>query len=635
MPTVSPATSPWFIDSDDGTLIEFRSSFLSGSMKLAFRQNTTLGGCNALTSLEPVSLVEPAPLDFTAFSGSVSRFNDRLSLFMEEYTPSRIDSVVNVAQAEISEFAPVRTFVTRHDFVNVESLGLSSGSPNQVFFVSGSVILLPTKGTPTVFVGGTNGERWAVTPDLTTALPDARVFEYDQNLGQVTFGDGIHGAIPVAEQGLSLRISIRNGGGTWKYVGLVVEQKAQTNIGLVKTVRNKIFYSQAKIAYADASKVTNVHSKLNCIVQDVKFEDGTLLKQFRLWSLSLGGEVTASGGNIALTNTTGNGFIKAQTRRATQPPGPTSVDHKGAVVPNGSNRDVNTHIPLTMVQNYPSMKATAPAGGNFQAADANVAGLQIVEMTPLIGGVITTPKPYKSDIQVYPIFEIREEITYNQLVVHAPQLDGQPCSATPTPTPIYRMWWFTWPDVYFIPISGFDVENFSSPNQFRVADTEMSFFARLRCCVNPLQNTGRNIRMTQIADVVGDFDNDVRQGADANGYNTVSSTVYGDSIFGRAVSGSSARHPEWAAMTWEARVSDFDKEYELRTFGGILSQDFVCTWDAEEGIITQLPDLIITKTLIGSPCVNVVINDVVGDYRLKGVSSTYQVTSGIYPFLPG
>ena len=115
--------------------------------------------------------------------------------------------------------------------------------------------------------------------------------------------------------------------------------------------------------------------------------------------------------------------------------------------------------------------------------------------------------------------------------------------------------------MYFIPISGFDIENFSSPLQFRVADTEISSFARLRCCLTPLQNTGRIIRMTQIADVVGDFDNDVRQGADANNYNTgISSTVYGDSIFGRAVSGSSARHPEWAAMTWEARVPDFDKE---------------------------------------------------------------------------
>lgn len=70
------------------------------------------------------------------------------------------------------------------------SASVSTGEPGQRL----EVLYPPAvEGSQTVKVGGT---AWEAVADLSKAGPDAEVYTFDPQTGQVRFGDGVHGAIP-------------------------------------------------------------------------------------------------------------------------------------------------------------------------------------------------------------------------------------------------------------------------------------------------------------------------------------------------------------------------------------------------------------------------------------------------------
>ena len=208
-------TDAWFIDNDDNTRIRITDGG-GGSLFFAQTAEDSLGAC-PLASSGTLTTVDVLPSDFQADSGSVSRLGDRLSLFIEESTLSLLGGDPTIF--DIPGGPRTKSVITRFDFINVETLGISGGGGDQVFQVSGNAILTPTLGTPIIFVGELDGERWTRTADLSTASTIDKVFEYDATLGKVQFGDGVSGAIPEIGKNIILRITIRDGGGKWKSAG--------------------------------------------------------------------------------------------------------------------------------------------------------------------------------------------------------------------------------------------------------------------------------------------------------------------------------------------------------------------------------------------------------------------------------
>jgi len=66
----------------------------------------------------------------------------------------------------------------------------SDASPNQVFSVWFPPVV---PGSQVVYVAGT---AWTAVPDLSSAGPADRVYQFDPGTGAIRFGDGAHGAIP-------------------------------------------------------------------------------------------------------------------------------------------------------------------------------------------------------------------------------------------------------------------------------------------------------------------------------------------------------------------------------------------------------------------------------------------------------
>jgi hypothetical protein len=355
------ANSAWFFDQDDGTFINVgRFSYqevadMPGVLfpypRLWFRQNVTASSCDEFTTADPEGVLagqthsEPSvpapfpaapsgvstfgdlpnswlttsellPADMTFNSGSFSRFSDRISLFLEEFTPSRIEQSTEIVKA-IAEIDSdnffntpsltqrtniVTSFITRYDFVNVESLGTSNGSPNQAFTVSGSAILVPTRGNAIVTVAGTKWTR-VTSAELLVAASTAQFFSYSATTGTVTFGngDGIsgHGLIPLTSSEIVLKITIRNGGGTWQYQGITVDPKDGKNIGVVKSVKNKVFYSAAEIAIVNYT-LAAINSNLTVTETDwISDSNGATLATSRTWEFSPWASVSS---DIALTD---------------------------------------------------------------------------------------------------------------------------------------------------------------------------------------------------------------------------------------------------------------------------------------------------------------------------------------------
>ncbi len=172
----------WFLDYDDNTLIQL--SLISGSMAYSQKINPTKTVCspNEVGSTPTTGV----PSDAESAAGSISRFSDRLSVFFEELTPSRMGGSPSVLSPNLG---PFKSVLTRYDFINVSTLGTSDGSPNQTYVASG--ISLPTTGTPFVFVGGlSGGEKWTtqVTSFVTTTITVTPVVD-----GTTTWGYRITG----------------------------------------------------------------------------------------------------------------------------------------------------------------------------------------------------------------------------------------------------------------------------------------------------------------------------------------------------------------------------------------------------------------------------------------------------------
>jgi alpha-L-arabinofuranosidase len=72
------------------------------------------------------------------------------------------------------------------------SAALSTGSPDQTFYVYYPPVV---PNTESVYV---NGELWHEVQSLSTAGPGDDVYEFDASKGEITFGDGMHGAVPSA-----------------------------------------------------------------------------------------------------------------------------------------------------------------------------------------------------------------------------------------------------------------------------------------------------------------------------------------------------------------------------------------------------------------------------------------------------
>lgn len=659
---------PIFIDSDDGTLIHIYITVdpvspcgvgpFDVSHALGFSQNVVPNTCSPLefaTGTQTTTncgsfsvtyypeqfvleMVDPLPEDFEFLSGSISRFPDRLSLILEEWTPSRIGSSLDT---DTIGNKIAKTYITRYDFINTATIGTSDGSADQSFDLSGSDVELPTKGTPTVYVGGLGAEKWTVVEDLATQSATAKVFEYDETAGEVTFGDGVNGAIPTEGSEIVLRISIRNGGGKWEFVGIIKQpQDGITLTSPIKSCRDKVLYGQTKVAIADASKITNVHTKMNVIVQKEVF-GAAVLAEYRYWSLTLGGEVTADGGDVLTLNTSiFSTYALEQFKRAEgQAPIPCRNHDSPSPVTCGSINDRQTHVPLTVDTNtpYPSFAASAQALGN-QLISTFASPMQVVEMTPLRGGAITHPKKQQVEMMVFPIFEVWEVIQHSRLVVHAPNIDGQPCSVQVVSDPKYFHLWFTWPEIFYRA----GIESQSGQGNDAVWDTEGDNHCKPLTTPYESQGFGNaftgvsNLRMIKIGHLEADYDNQLRTypgrmsfeawfGPGPNpgpsfpyrydvvpttgGAWSTGMTIYGDGLFGRSVIGSDTPHPEWATMKWEAHPGGTD--YNTYMFGNPLLSDFICEWTTEEGEITNLASVIFkaTQTLNQqNQCVNITIS---------------------------
>lgn len=380
-PDVENSLRPWFTDKDDGTLIGFRPG---DDNEVLYDQNAEPYSC-VLTSpglAGTVTFVPALPDDFRFESGSISRFDDRLSLFIEEFTPSRI-GVTEDAVGQ-NEFAPAKTFVTRYDFINREVLGTSSGGANQTLSVSGSEIKTPTKGTPIVFV---NGERWASTSSLATAGPNDRVFLYGPSTGTVQFGDGINGAIPQSGTEIVLVITIRDSGGTWEFADIEVEPEAGKHIGGVKSCQDVIVYNRANIAYIDAQKLTSVVSTLDGIQIDYKeTTTGELVRrEFSYSVIHKTSTFDYSGGEIVLYQTS---------------------------LEEGLTQELVAY-PFPGLYKDPIVTGTYPGAVSMFIETEDVTVISTAEFNvPLFMGGTTSPKPYTSSFTVLPITRVRETIDF-------------------------------------------------------------------------------------------------------------------------------------------------------------------------------------------------------------------------------
>jgi len=572
-------TDPWFIDYDDGTIFHL---FDSGgavqpstgdrtpSVTIRYQQDVNAGDCSALTGFggNPLIMQTPLPADFAMESGGISRFSDRLSLFIEEFTPSRVSEDTQLVGINLNN--PAKTFITRYDFVNVESFGVSSGAPNQTYTVSGSAIIAPTLGTATVFIGGLSGNKWTqvTAPELATAAATAKFFTYDATIGQVTFGNGVHGAIPPEGEEIVLRISIRNGGGKWEFAGVIVPPTDSYNIGGVKPIKDKIFYVRTKNAAADISKMTTVHSVLNTVTYNLHhFPTGTLLAKMRIWTAALGSTITADGGEIVTFNI---GVTTA------------FVDKKVVFDHSVDCGDQCVDIDTGVV--YPSMAGSTP---DQIPALSSTLGIY-TEPTKFTGGIIASPKKYRVDMTLFPILHVVEVIRYG--VMKAPVVDiieagncGAPLEFYPLPA--YYLSFGVW--IPQTPLA-FDCSHqifggiIDSDGESQAANT----FAPIR--------HGRVPRLVEMGDLTGTYDDPIALGyhydddpIPPSPLNKKYNRYVRAGEFTYRKNGDSSFHPELVKFVYETKSDSVAKAYEQHITGANFPE-FTTEWTAEMGNNTDL-----------------------------------------------
>lgn len=491
-----------------------------------------------------LEFTEPLPDDFNFASGSVSRFSDRLSLVLEEFTPSRVEEpAILVGQ---NNSLPTETFIARYDFINVEILGVSDGEQAQTFSTSGDEIKSPTKGTATIQAGS---ETFTVIADILTAGPNDTVFEYDETTGDVIFGDGVNGAIPESGQKIILKITIRNGGGQWKFAGIVNSPKSAINIGNVKSVKDQIFYSQAEINMASQSGFTTVTHNINTGTLNFynkKVADEPpariLLGRHVYHRPTWGTEILAIGGTITLYKTGGAGYVN---------PNPKAKDPFTVGLFAG--------IPFKALEIdtsavYPSIKATV---SGLSASDVSVElsrtkqsqivfpPLALFQGEDILSGVITSPKEYDDTITLV------NPNTVSMLFSH---------TADDLTTVDYLEW-------------------------------------SISRILEPIIAPGYELRLIQMGDKIGDFDNPVDTTSvtpvvvfneftgkisvlDSNGNFDSGETWVGKGRFETNVSFSLASLATRLIMKYEGRLTNERKAY-LTHIGSPIPPNFICEWKFE------------------------------------------------------
>src|SRR3990167_460987 len=131
---------PWVIDYDDNTIFNLYAANFGFQQFLQPVENI----CQTVEvwPTGTLTMIDPLPANFGYKSGSISRFSDRLSIFVEETTPARTGISTEATLYAIANDLPIGTVITRYDFINVESVGTSDGSPSQTFTLN--IIVTPT-----------------------------------------------------------------------------------------------------------------------------------------------------------------------------------------------------------------------------------------------------------------------------------------------------------------------------------------------------------------------------------------------------------------------------------------------------------------------------------------------------------
>lgn len=118
-----------------------------------------------------------------------------------------------------------------------EAVGSSDGKPNQVM----SLRFYPVLAEPALELEvdeGSGFQVWKQVPDFYDQKPDAAVYVFNRNSGEITFGDGLRGRIPVAGQFNVIARHYRYGGGKRSNVGTNTITELATAVRGVESVIN-------------------------------------------------------------------------------------------------------------------------------------------------------------------------------------------------------------------------------------------------------------------------------------------------------------------------------------------------------------------------------------------------------------
>ena len=336
---VYTAAGGWFTDVDDNPAFgifptndpDVSSESFKG--RVSYTQNSVDG----VYSLMATSYDKDVLLDLTLQGkatdfvigepvAAISRLSDRLVMYINEVTPSLVGTSPGIITESYQRFSSMYlpklpSTITKYEFINVEELGVSNGEKNQTFYlgsVSSDPIILPIKGTPVIFIGALGQSKFVKVDNFIDAKDTDKVFTYSS--GTVTFGDGVHGAIPEKDSKVFIRVSVRNGGGTWVYKGIAVAPnlgELQCTGGFIKAVRTKLLYGSTKLAGAAMYETISTHSTMTRVelwvtIYNARF--GTTqryMKDYRIVT-SLGTTITLQVGSGRVKNVTGSYFVNPE-----------------------------------------------------------------------------------------------------------------------------------------------------------------------------------------------------------------------------------------------------------------------------------------------------------------------------------
>jgi predicted phage baseplate assembly protein len=157
-----------------------------------------------------------------------------------------IRAVLSGAYEKQPEILAVRTNTapaTQAQTASDEVLGGSSGEPNQTFVLANNPVLAGTLQLQVDQGGGF--EDWKETQDFFGASPADQVYALDRTTGLIRFGDGAHGAIPIANVNRANNNVVAR---TYRFGG-----GKQGNVGA-----GKLTTLPSSVSGIDANKVTNL-----------------------------------------------------------------------------------------------------------------------------------------------------------------------------------------------------------------------------------------------------------------------------------------------------------------------------------------------------------------------------------------